>query len=349
MGISGSDQGPYPRSKPYPLPPHKFNALDELLAKKYPGLHIPLPSARASSPVIGRSVCCTNGVCSTCPIGAKFQIDLHMAHVYDDRRVELRLDANVDRLDIAGDAVRGVHFFVDGKEHHAKCDLAAVGAHAIMSPFILLKSGLGDRALGRYLNEQVGVEVDLMLDGVQNYGGSQQVTGLGLMLLDGNFRSKRAGCLVENWNLPWLRAERGRWRERGSWTFVFEDVPSFDNYVAVSEAEPSKPKVYYPKHSLYLGKALAEMQRHVQELVSGLPVEEYHIRDMEGLGGVRHIQGTTRMGTDAKSSVVDATCRHHRVRNLLALGSGLFPTCPAANPTLTLCALSVRAAKKLFS
>jgi hypothetical protein len=77
MGIAGSSTGPYPRSKPYRYAPHSLNAVDELLAQSYPGLHISLPSARSSSVATGRSVCCTNSVCSLCPIHSKFQVDLH--------------------------------------------------------------------------------------------------------------------------------------------------------------------------------------------------------------------------------------------------------------------------------
>ena len=36
----------------------------------------------------------------------------------------------------------------------------------------------------------------------------------GLMFHDGAHRSHRAGCYLESWNVPWLRAERGRWRQR---------------------------------------------------------------------------------------------------------------------------------------
>jgi choline dehydrogenase-like flavoprotein len=54
------------------------------------------------------------------------------------------------------------------------------------------------------------------------------------------------------------------------------------------------------------------------------------------------------MGNDPSDSVVDRTLRHHKVRNLLVLGSGAFPTCPAANPTLTLSSLSTWAAARLL-
>jgi choline dehydrogenase-like flavoprotein len=60
-----------------------------------------------------------------------------------------------------------------------------------------------------------------------------------------------------------------------------------------------------------------------------------------GAYGGHHI-GTARMGTDPRSSVVDANCRVHSVGNLYVAGSAAFPTSSQANPTLTLIALSLR-------
>jgi choline dehydrogenase-like flavoprotein len=354
MGIAGASVGPYPRSKPYSYPPHSLNAFDELLAKKYPGLHIPFPSARSSSVATGRPVCCGNGVSSLCPITSKFQIDLHMAQVYEDPRITLLLEAEVERVDIQAGQVAGVQYRRDGREQQARTDLVVVGAHAIMTPFILLRSGINDRVLGRYLNEQISRDVQIDLDGVDNFGGGQSVTGLGLMFLDGAFRKDRAGCLVESWNMPWLRAERGRWRQRAVLKFVFEDIPSFDNYVGVAKEDPAKPEVYYPKYSTYLQAGLGSINSLIEELVHALPIESYYILPVDDLGrpdlgGSAHIQGTTRMGVDPADSVVDRDLRHHSIRNLVVLGSGTFPTCPAANPTLTLSALAMRAAERLFN
>jgi choline dehydrogenase-like flavoprotein len=65
-----------------------------------------------------------------------------------------------------------------------------------------------------------------------------------------------------------------------------------------------------------------------------------------GAYGGHHI-GTTRMGNDPRTSVVDAQCRVHSVRNLFVAGSSVFPTSSQANPTLTLIALSLRLARHL--
>ena len=55
-----------------------------------------------------------------------------------------------------------------------------------------------------------------------------------------------------------------------------------------------------------------------------------------------HHMGTTRMGTDPTTSVVDANCRVHGIDNLFVAGSGCFSTSAAPNPTLTVIALSLR-------
>jgi choline dehydrogenase-like flavoprotein len=349
MAVAGTDDGPFPRSRPYPAPPHTMNSFDEVIAKKYPGEHIIMPSARATTPAAGRALCCSNGICSNCPIGAKFQVDLHMLDPYQDPRVTLLLEASVDRLGIEANQVREVYYTKDGQQRTARCDLAVVGAHAIFSPYILLRSGLDDRALGRYLHEQYSVSVQLNLDGLDSLDGSQQVTGLGVMFHDRIDRTKQATCNIETWNVPWLRAERGRWRQRALIKLIFEDLPRYENYVGVSSEDESKPELYYPRRSDYAQAGIDSAPRLVEELIDGLPVEDYVVIDEDSLGSSAHVQGTTRMGIDPDSSVVDPNMVHHKVRNLLVLGSGAFPSCPAANPTLILSALSIRAARKLMA
>ncbi|GAC1656131.1 MAG: hypothetical protein NVS4B3_21580 [Gemmatimonadaceae bacterium] len=60
------------------------------------------------------------------------------------------------------------------------------------------------------------------------------------------------------------------------------------------------------------------------------------------LSGGWHHMGTTRMHDDPKQGVVDANCRVHGLGNLYVAGSAVQPTAGAANPTLTLVALSLR-------
>lgn len=65
-----------------------------------------------------------------------------------------------------------------------------------------------------------------------------------------------------------------------------------------------------------------------------------------GAHGAR-LLGTARIGADPRSSVADAQCRVHGVANLFVAGAAALPSCPAADPLLTLIALSLRLADHL--
>jgi choline dehydrogenase-like flavoprotein len=60
-----------------------------------------------------------------------------------------------------------------------------------------------------------------------------------------------------------------------------------------------------------------------------------------GLGGVAHEVGTLRMG-GAGRGVVDSDLKVHDVDNLYVCDLSVFPSSPAANPSLTLVALALR-------
>ena len=80
---------------------------------------------------------------------------------------------------------------------------------------------------------------------------------------------------------------------------------------------------------------------------SGVAQFEYDAATLErdltrfGAYGGHHI-GTARMGSDPRTSVVNADCQVHSVNNLFVAGSAVFPTSSQANPTLTLIALAIR-------
>jgi choline dehydrogenase-like flavoprotein len=61
----------------------------------------------------------------------------------------------------------------------------------------------------------------------------------------------------------------------------------------------------------------------------------------------RHVMGTTRMGTDPSTSVVDARGRMHALPNVVIADSSVFVTSAGYGPTLTLVALAARAAASL--
>ena len=64
--------------------------------------------------------------------------------------------------------------------------------------------------------------------------------------------------------------------------------------------------------------------------------------------GVGHVLGTTRMGDDPATSVVDRWCRTHDVANLYVIDGGVFVTAGSANPTATIMANALRVADHMI-
>jgi choline dehydrogenase-like flavoprotein len=74
-----------------------------------------------------------------------------------------------------------------------------------------------------------------------------------------------------------------------------------------------------------------------------------HARVLEQARDGYHQMGTTRMGTNPRTSVVDPECQVHGVSNLHVASSSVFPTSGQANPTLLATALAIRLAGRIAS
>jgi choline dehydrogenase-like flavoprotein len=191
----------------------------------------------------------------------------------------------------------------------------------------------------------VGLDARVYLKDLQNVGGSTWVSANGYMLYDGDHRRQHAACLMESGNHPFIRLERGKWRNIASFRMIFEDLPDPSNFVAPSD-DLLKPLVSYAGPTSYALKGIERMKQKLPEVLDCLPVEK--IEYEEPHNSEAHILGTTRMSLDPGEGVVDMHLRHHQYRNLFVLGSGTFTTFTPANPTLTLSALSLYAADKSF-
>ena len=104
------------------------------------------------------------------------------------------------------------------------------------------------------------------------------------------------------------------------------------------------PQIHY-RVGDYCSRGLAAARQVHDEVFSRLNASK--IRHHEEFQGAGHIIGTCKMGDDPGSSVVDRHCRSHDHPNLFLLGSTVFPTSATANPTLTIAALSLRAAAEI--
>lgn len=349
MEVAGdsANAGMFPRSGPYPQPPHVLSSVDRRMRAAMPELHFALPSARSSIPGVRRGQCCANATCNLCPTNAKFNVFNGMAEVYADPRVELRTRAEVTALETSGGRISGVRYVEGNRELEARGEIVVLGANAIFSAAILQRSGLGDSVTGRHLSEQLGATVEVMLDGLDHFDGGTATTGVNYALFDGPHRREVSGVhvLFRNFFVDGLRLEPGRWRQTLPLLLIAEDLPSPDNAVTVDPIDP-RPLVSHRRSSEYAQRGIERALRELPALLKPLPVERIEMRGYRGDEG--HIQCTLRMGNDPADSVVDAGLIHHRYRNLFAVGTAVMPTCPTANPGLTAAALSLRAAERSF-
>ncbi len=60
-----------------------------------------------------------------------------------------------------------------------------------------------------------------------------------------------------------------------------------------------------------------------------------------------HLNGTARMGFDARTSVVNADCRSWDIPNLWICDGSAFPTVGGVNPSLTIQAIAYRTADRI--
>ena len=61
-----------------------------------------------------------------------------------------------------------------------------------------------------------------------------------------------------------------------------------------------------------------------------------------------HQCGTARMGLSPQTSVVNPFCRSHDLSNLFIVDASVLPTSAAANPSLTVAALALRAGRHIL-
>jgi choline dehydrogenase-like flavoprotein len=78
-----------------------------------------------------------------------------------------------------------------------------------------------------------------------------------------------------------------------------------------------------------------------------LKASKAQIHSVNQLPETNHEIGGCRMGSDPKTSVLDATCRAHDVPNLYVADASVFPNASEKNPTLTIMALGLRTAETI--
>lgn len=125
-------------------------------------------------------------------------------------------------------------------------------------------------------------------------------------------------------------------------------VSSPGNYVTVDPHQTDAYGIPIPVIHYRLGENDRALWRDqtasVQELAARLKGTVFSNLESGPGGFASHEVGTVRMGNDPRTSALNGFCQSHEVKNLFVTDGSAFTTSSEKNPTLTIMALSARAA-----
>lgn len=365
-----------PRSTPYPMEPLPLSWNEQRVKTvlNSNGYRVVTePVARNSRPYDERPTCCGNNNCMPiCPIGAMYN---GVFHVEKAEKAGARLleNAVVFKLEKGRDGRIVAAHYKDpqGNEHRVEGKTFVLAANGVETPKLMLMSDVGNSSdlVGRNLMDHPGTAVTFLANEKLWPGrGPQEMTSM-VDFRDGAFRSEYASKkihlsnmsrtdqvaaeLIQKGPLLFGRELDEQIRDRAARFVRFDSfheiLPHPENRIVPSATQRDaigipKPEFIYTMDD-YVRKSAVHTRQvyaHAAKLLGGTEVKfEDHFANNN------HITGTTLMGTDPKSSVVDKDCRTHDHPNLFVAGGAVMPTVGSVNTTLTIAALALRLAERL--
>ncbi|MBT8063848.1 MAG: GMC family oxidoreductase [Gammaproteobacteria bacterium] len=348
---------------------------------------IPNGIAALSRAYDGRPRCNYCGQCGRgCPRRDRGSADLtFVAKAVATGNCELRSGAEVLMLE-PGPADRvqaAVYVDGEGARQRVEADHFVVACGAVETPRLLLNStggsapeGLGNETghVGRHFLETLmwssaalhpdrldghrGLPSDAVCWDFNRPDSIPGVIGgvrLSPITLEADFGGpiSYATRVVDGWGKAHKQSMRERFGHVLALGGIGESLPNSRSFIDLDPDATDRhglPKArihsYLPEMELRRLEFLAQTSRRVLEAAgAGEVIEEYGSYD---LFNSSHVFGTCRMGDDPNASVVDATCRSHRWKNLLVTDASVFPSSGGGeSPSLTIYALSLLAAEKL--
>ena len=97
-------------------------------------------------------------------------------------------------------------------------------------------------------------------------------------------------------------------------------------------------------NDLAQGRFLIDRNAEILDAAGATQIQKVYIDRVTG--NCSHQHGTTRMGDDPATSVLDPLCRSHDVANLFVMDASFLPSSSAQNPALTIAAQALRVGEK---
>jgi choline dehydrogenase-like flavoprotein len=295
-------------------------------------------------------------------------------------RYDLRPDSYVREITVdgRGRAKSAVYADGDGELTEQEADVFILACGAVESARLLLLSrsarfpnGLanGSDLVGRNVTwHEYSAAVGLFDHPVYAWAGGGYVSASSFQFYEhddsrGFASGGHVACagvgipLPINWGLPdrplWgaeaKRIDREYFNHSMAVAMVVHDMPRHDNRVDLDEKVTDAwglpvARITLTPHpnDLAMGRWLIDRNAEILEAAGAHKVYRVYIDRITG--NCSHQHGTTRMGNDPDTSVLDRNCRAHEVDNLFVVDGGPFPTATGANPTLTIMANAWRVA-----
>lgn len=376
-GEAGSDPIEPPRSGPYAQPAGHLAPVSARLAAAAHSLGLTpfrLPLAINYAGAGGRGACIACGSCDgfACAVGAKNDLPTVILEPLVRRGLRVETDTVAVRLLAEGSRVTGVETVHrhTGERRRFAAPQVFLAAGALASPHLLLASGLdrlnpGGEVVGRYLMRHYNEIIFGIFprrpnpEGVFHkqlgihdwYFGDPAHAGLGPKL----------GALQQLTTPPagLVRAEVAGWVGRAAaklvgfltgWLTIAEDQPQWENRIRLEPGRTDRlgmpVAVVTHRHSprdYAAGAVLGGHARAILRRAGAWAMYRHRVATFS------HGVGTVRMGTDPRRSALDADCRFRGLDNLYVVDGSVMPTSAAVNPSLTIAANALRAARRLLA
>ncbi len=384
LGISGSgDDNPFgpPRSQPYPLPPFALSHTDMELAAKLSacGLRVhTTPQARTRHAYGGRPACQNVGKCATCPVGARYSPNHHLALAMRTGLLTLHTNAVARRIVLKGNRVRALVYHPDHGAVAKECvaDVVIVAAGAIESARLLLlssasgihRNGLGNDSgqVGRNLGFHHVWRGHMDFKQVVMAGRAGPPTMLSHQFIEPAGPRAYGGVSVELFDYfsdaHIESLARRHWRSGAqmvealrpalhcrSITFNAETQPGPGKYAALSKKSTDRFGDPF-MHVHYELDAFDHETYHVSSRLAerfalALEADSVELDPVSNYWSAHHHLGTCRMGSSPRDSVVDSFGAVHSTPGVYVCGGSTFVTATALQPTLTMVAMAIRSAR----
>jgi len=384
LGVAGVADNPFAshRSSDYPLPPFPYSYANQIVKLGCDKLGITMhhvPYARNSLPSQGRPSCRAFGTCiPVCPIEAQYNAAVHVRLAEGTGNVTVHPQANAVRMNISSTGlIESVTYAKpDKSEQEQRARLFVVAAHAVESARLLLLStssrfpyGLANQSglVGKYFMEHPYVIVAGRLKqslfpyriGFHTAETHQfvapnrrEIVGAFKFDFEGGGPGPAEIALESgHWGADLQKEIRETFGHSAQIGILLEQLPSEKNTVTLDEKVNDYfgnpvPRITY-SFGEYEKNALGVARKKAEEILGALAATQIVV-DQQNIGFCGHHIGTCRMGDNPETSVVNRDLRAHDVKNLFVVGSSVFVTGAAVNPSLTIAALAIRAANHIL-